>query len=163
MGHIRVSESYVAEHPEADPVATEVVINLLVTAGRVLEQLDAVLRPHGLTTSAFNLLQILDGDAEALTPTEVARRLPVAVTTATVTGLLDTCQRKGLVRRRPHPDDGRRVLVDLTPAGRSLLRDVEPLVIAAEKQWVEPLTPAARQRLLRALGQVQDGLGALPG
>lgn len=163
MGHIRVSEQYVAEHPEADPVATEVVINVLVTGGRLLERLDAVLRPHGLTGSTFNVLQIVAGDPEPLTPTEIARRLPVAVTTATVTGLLDTASRRGLVERRPHPTDRRRVLVHLTPAGRALLRRVGPEVAEAEKGWVAALSPTGRQHLLRALGQLQDGLGALPG
>lgn len=148
--------------PEADPEVTQVVVDLLVTAGRLLDRMDALLRPHGLTTSAFNVLHILAGDPDPLTPTEVARRLPVPVTTATVTGLLDTLQRKGLLQRRPHPEDRRRVLVVLTDEGRALLGRLAPEVAAAERRWTAALPLSSRPRLLRALAQVRESLDESP-
>lgn len=152
---IRVSADYVASTPGADPSATEVVINALVVGAKLSDGLDGVLRPFGLTTGSFNLLQIVAGADGPLTPTEIARRSNVKVTTATVTGLLDTCQRNGLVQRRPHPGDRRRVLVQLTPAGRALLGEVGPQVVAAEKRWVGGLSESRRQTLLRALGELR--------
>ncbi len=45
----------------------------------------------------------------------------VALSPPTVTGILDRLQARDLVSRSRHPSDGRRLVVDLTPTGRSLL------------------------------------------
>jgi DNA-binding MarR family transcriptional regulator len=37
-----------------------------------------------------------------------------------VTNAADRLERAGLVVRRPHPEDGRAVLLEITPAGRKL-------------------------------------------
>lgn len=152
--YLRVSDEYVAEHPTADPRATEVVINALVVGQLLADRMEAVLRPYGLTLGSFNLLTIVDGADGPSTPTEIARNSPSKVTTATVTGLLDTCERKGLVRRDRDRNDRRRVLVSLTPAGRALLDAIAPEVIEAEKRWVGPLSASRRTALLRGLGEL---------
>ena len=158
-GPFRVSSDYVARNPAADPSATELVINVLHTAELLGRRLDQALRAFGLTRGSHNVLQILDGATEALTPTEVSARL--TVTSATVTGLLDTLERRGLARRRPHPDDRRSVLVEITDDGRRLLDALVPDLIEHEKRWAAALNPARREQLLRLLGAVQDQLRSL--
>lgn len=157
---IRVSQQFRDENPDADASATEVVMNALVVGHALLDAMDRTLRPHGLTTAAFNLLQIVAGADEPLTPTEIARRVNAPVTTATMSGLLDTCQRKGLVQRQPHPGDGRRVLVHITPAGRALLAVAARDVFALERRLVGPLPDARRETLVRALGELRGAIEA---
>jgi DNA-binding MarR family transcriptional regulator len=58
----------------------------------------------------------------------------------------------GLVSRRPDPDDGRRVLVELTPAGLERLRATR----AQREGWLaetieREFTPAERETLADAL------------
>jgi DNA-binding MarR family transcriptional regulator len=158
--HIRVSATYGAENPDADPGATEVVINLLVVGLSLAARMETVLRPFGVSLGSFNLLHIVAGADEPITPTEIARRSFSRVTTATVTGLLDTNERNGLLRRGRHPNDRRRVLVELTPAGRALLDAIAPAVAAAEKRWVGSLSDGRRRALLRGLGEVQAALSS---
>lgn len=55
-------------------------------------------------------------DAPAQTPGQLARE--VALSQATVTGILDRLEARGLVERRRDVRDRRRVLLNLTPAGR---------------------------------------------
>jgi DNA-binding MarR family transcriptional regulator len=131
------------------------VINALTVGTLLAERMDGVLRPFGLTVGSFTLLTIVAGDSSPVTPTDIARRSPTRVTTATVTGLLDTCERKGLVRRSPHPSDKRRVLVHLTPAGRALVGDATAATVAAEQRWVGPLTESRRTAMLRGLGELR--------
>lgn len=157
---IRVSEEYVATHPEADPTRTELVLNLLTSAAYVLASMEDLLRPLGLTTSAFNVLQIVAGDPEPLSPSEITARYPIPVTSATMTGLLDTCERRGWVVRRPHPGDRRRILVEITEAGERARADAEALVIEAEHHWTAPTTEASRRRTTAVLGDVLDHLRA---
>src|SRR5262245_49889267 len=47
--------------------------------------------------------------------------------TAGMTRLIDRLETKGLVRRAPHPDDRRSVLIELTESGRSLLPKLPPV------------------------------------
>jgi DNA-binding MarR family transcriptional regulator len=58
----------------------------------------------------------------------------------------------GMVSRRPDPDDGRRAIIDLTPAGRKAIADSR----AAREDWLgatleRELEPAERDALRRAL------------
>ena len=158
-GPFRVSRDYVQRNPDADPSATELVINVLHTAELLGRRLDHVLRPFGLTQGSHNVLQVLGGATEPLTPTEVSARL--TVTSATVTGLLDTLEARSLATRRPHPADRRSVLVEISDAGRRLLDGLVPELIQHEKEWAAALAPQRREQLLRLLGAVQDGLRAL--
>lgn len=158
-GAFRVSPDYGERNPTADPSATELVINVLHTAELLGRQLDLALRPFGLTRGSHNVLQILGGASEPLTPTEVSARL--TITSATVTGLLDTLENRHLARRRPHPVDRRSLLVEITDDGRRLLDRLVPDLIEHEKRWAAALSASRREQLLRLLGAVQDQLRSL--
>lgn len=158
-GPFRVSRDYIERNPAADPSATELAINIVHTAELLGRRLDQALRTFGLTRGSHNVLQILGGATEPLTPTEVSARL--TVTSATVTGLLDTLESRGLARRRPHPGDRRSVFVEITEAGRQLLDRLVPELIEHEKRWAAALSPSRREQLLRLLGAVQDQLRSL--
>jgi DNA-binding MarR family transcriptional regulator len=69
------------------------------------------------TTEAAVLGQLLHEGA--LTPTLIAAR--TGLTAGSATSLIDRLVSAGLVERTPHPDDRRRVLVDLTARGRSAI------------------------------------------
>src|SRR5438034_1386181 len=68
----RVSGEFVANNPGADPTATELVINLLVTATLLQGQLDGILREYRLTMGSFNVLQVIAGDPQPLSPSDIA-------------------------------------------------------------------------------------------
>jgi DNA-binding MarR family transcriptional regulator len=62
-------------------------------------------------------------------------------------------ERAGLVTRRPDPDDGRRAIVELTPAGLEALEDLR----ARREDWLSSaleseLDAAEREQLAAALG-----------
>jgi DNA-binding MarR family transcriptional regulator len=76
---------------------------------------------HGLTLSDFDVLvQLSQAPGRRLRPVELARR--VLLTRSGVTRLVAGLERAGLVERVPAPDDGRGQLVQLTAAGRDVLR-----------------------------------------
>lgn len=84
-----------------------------MTAARFERLLDA----QGMTHAGWQVLLAI-GD-EALTQREVADRC--YVTPATVTGVVDTLEREGLVTRERGTDDRRVVRVRLTDEGRARL------------------------------------------
>ena len=83
------------------------------------------------------------------------------MTTASVTSLLDTLQRRGLVERRPDPTDRRKLLVVITDEGRGLVDQFLPEVVALETAALVGLSEPQRAQLLELLGVVEAGLGAL--
>lgn len=66
---------------------------------------------------------------------------------------------RGLVTRRPSPEDGRRVEVSLAPAGRALLRDAPPMAQAQLIAGLRKLKPDAREGLARGLSALVLELG----
>ena len=105
------------------------------------------------STSPIDVLAILHGAGEPLPPSTIAERM--IVSRPTMTGLLGTLERRGLITRLPHPTDGRMALVDLTPHARAQVDSFRPVLHAVEKQWVGCLTDAEQQLFLRMLARLQ--------
>jgi DNA-binding MarR family transcriptional regulator len=64
-----------------------------------------------------------------------------------MTQLVGRLQRDGLVRRVPHPEDGRGVLVEATDLGREVLGRVEAEYSAALDALLDRLDPADREAI----------------
>ena len=154
----RVSGDYATENPGTDPTATELTVNLLLTAALLEGRLERLLRQSKLTLGSFNAMQIMAGDPEPLTPSEVTRRMTVPVTTATMTGILDTLEGNGYIERRRHATDRRRVNLHLTAAGRRVNQDIVPRVLQHEKTWTAALNKTERERLTDGLVRLSEHL-----
>jgi DNA-binding MarR family transcriptional regulator len=66
----------------------------------------------GLGPADTKALDVLQRQGE-MTPKELGQLTGLAP--ASITGMVDRLEARGLVRRRPHPVDGRRVLVSVIP------------------------------------------------
>jgi DNA-binding MarR family transcriptional regulator len=60
------------------------------------------------------------------TPASAIRSAALQVRHHAAVGLVDRCERAGLVRRGPDPDDRRQVRVTLTQKGESILAGLSP-------------------------------------
>ncbi|MGH3004254.1 MAG: MarR family winged helix-turn-helix transcriptional regulator [Gaiellaceae bacterium] len=69
-------------------------------------------------------------------------------------GILDTLEEGGFVERRRDPNDRRRHLVSLTPAGKRQLSSFRKLVERLEDDVLEPLSAEERSELHRLLLRV---------
>lgn len=102
----------------------------------------AVERQHGLSNAAAQTLAIIEGAGGPLAPSIIAGRL--MVTTGSMTSLLDTLERRGLVRRQPHPSDRRQLLVHLTDEGQALVDTFLPEIVIVQTALVAGLSEADR-------------------
>jgi len=75
-----------------------------------------------------------------------------------VTGVLDSLERRGLVRRIRNEEDRRRVTVEITDEGLRVLAEVRAVVHRNEKTWMQALSDAELKRLIKLLQRVQTGL-----
>src|SRR6266545_1450733 len=80
-------------------------------------------RALGLTLAQFDVVASL-GERTDMTLRELSER--TLITKGTLTGVVDRLERRGIVRRRADPADGRRTFVELTPPGRRLFARVFP-------------------------------------
>jgi len=117
------------------------------------------LRHHGLSAAGRQALAVLEGAGRPLSPTTISERL--LVTTASVTSLLDTLERRGLVARLRDPDDRRKLLVSLTKEGQQIVDQFLPEVVALQTAVRVGLKEAERRRLLRSLAAVREAVAAL--
>jgi DNA-binding MarR family transcriptional regulator len=85
----------------------------------LLANLDAILRPYGITFSRYEALVLLSyAHSGALPLSRLGERLQVHATS--VTNIVDRLEAAGLVRREPNPDDGRGTLAVITDDGRAI-------------------------------------------
>lgn len=93
------------------------------------------------------------------TPAELADA--AGVTRATMTGLVDTLERDGFVKREPDPIDRRQMSVRLTPRGEKFLDAFLPGHFKAIAALMSPLNETERKTLVRLLNKIQQQAAAL--
>jgi MarR family transcriptional regulator, negative regulator of the multidrug operon emrRAB len=157
---VQASPDFETLYPEASRAATECAMNLVKTGEMILTRVAEVLRPFGLSPAGGLILSMLSDSPEPLGPGQIRDRLLVAG--PTVTGLVDSLERQGLVRRVAHPVDRRRLLVELTDRGGEVAHAFLPVIHTAQRPWLACLTASEQLQLIELLGRVQEHLSPLP-
>lgn len=126
---------------------------VLARASRAIEAHAAAdVSRHGLTIAEFGVLEVLYHKGPLLLG-DLQQR--ILVSSGGVTYLIDRLEARGLVHRRPCPEDRRARYAALTPAGESLVREIFPSHAAAIRRAVGGVPAPERRelsRMLRALG-----------
>jgi DNA-binding MarR family transcriptional regulator len=129
---------------------------LLRSPGFLLAKLGFVMKARALTEFEragfeayhYSLLALLD-EGERETQGTIADVL--GLDRSQLVGILDALENRGLVERRRDPQDRRRHVVSLTPAGRRQLVKLRTIVAEVENEFFAPLDPATREALHGAL------------
>jgi MarR family transcriptional regulator, 2-MHQ and catechol-resistance regulon repressor len=150
---IRVPADFEPEFPGASRSAAEVAANLARTATAFVSAVERWPREaENLSASAFQTLAILEGADEPLAAHVIAERL--LVRSASVTSLLDTLERRGLVERHPNPTDRRKILVYVTDEARRIVNEALPVQHAVITAAVGDVSNADREQLITTLATI---------
>jgi DNA-binding MarR family transcriptional regulator len=106
-----------------------------------------------LTPSQFRALRTLMRH-DTMRPSALSEHLRIAPRSAT--DVLDGLAAKGLVHRRPDPQDRRATLVALTGHGIEVADDIRAASGSEAERIFDRLTPADRVHLARILRLLQD-------
>jgi DNA-binding MarR family transcriptional regulator len=154
---VRVHRDFEEEFPEGSALATECFLNLGRVAVGMLSELGRLLDGFGIPSyTSFNAMTVLAGAGEPIPPSVVASRM--VVTRPTVTGILGTLERLGLVVRSAHGSDGRMRLVSLSGAGRDLVQLVLPEVHRFEEELFGTMDRHEQITLLGSLAAIAGRL-----
>jgi DNA-binding MarR family transcriptional regulator len=149
--------------PDLDPSACEAFLNLLRAGDEAYRQSEGFFSEHNITPGRFTVLILLSdklgGEPLPQTPAELAEK--AGVTRATITGLVDTLERDGLVRREHDSDDRRMMLVHLTQKGHATLREILPGHFKRMAALMAPLSEHERKALVRLLDKVAGQASAM--
>jgi DNA-binding MarR family transcriptional regulator len=157
MAKIEMPGDYLEQTPDANPLATEAVMNTIRTADLAFDRIGRLLRPLGVSAAGGLVLGQLR-DHGAMSPSELGDRL--IVTRATVTGLLDSLERRGLVSRAANPADRRGLVVEITAAGIETLKQVRTIIHGRETLWMGPLSDADLEAYIELHHRIQDSIAA---
>jgi len=162
-------------YPELDPSACEAYLHLLRAGDEVFSVSERNLSKHTISQGRFGVLMLLwnsvqrrtgTGDATDAcrpagprTPAELADA--AGVTRATMTGLIDTLERDGLVRREPDPDDRRMMSVRLTPKADAFVAQLLPAHFRIMARLMAPLSESERKTLVALLTKILQSASEL--
>ena len=143
-------------HPDLDPSACEAYLNLLRAGDEAYRRSEVFLSEHNMSPGRFTVMMLLydkiGGKPVPQTPADLAEK--AGVTRATVTGLVDTLERDGLVTREHDSGDRRMMLIHLTPKGHSALQEILPGHFKQMAAQMAPLSEHERTTLVRLLNKV---------
>lgn len=138
-------------------------MNLLRTGDEMFRLMHAHYHGHSISQGRFVVLLLLfdklAGSSAAHTPAELAEK--AGVTRATMTGLIDTLERDGLVHRAPDLDDRRMLSVTLTKKGDEFIKALLPVHFRRITELMSPLNENERKTLVRLLNKIIERTAAL--
>ena len=152
-------ERRVGELHDVDFAAMEAVANVFRVASAVRNHMEReVLGPDQLSWTGFTALFVLWvwGDQESRHLAEQC-----SVTKATLTGIVSTLESREFVTRRPNPDDGRMVIVALSPKGLATIRRLFPIFNQHEALVTKRLSEHDRRAMAHHLREVLRSIGDL--
>jgi DNA-binding MarR family transcriptional regulator len=118
------------------------------TAEDILLALRRIMRSMDIASRQLICLQNLQ-EQGPLTTGKLAEA--VSLSPATVTGILDRMERRGLITRERRPEDKRRVLVAVTAAGQSAAEAAPSYLAKRLAQSLERLPEAERAEIQRVI------------
>ena len=134
--------------------AQEAFLSLVRTETALRAGLEQVLGPHGLSLAQYNVLRILRGAGrEGVCRNDIRDRLVSRM--PDVSRLLDRMEAAGLVRRVRSTEDRRQVTTTLTPRGRALVDQLDPLVAAEHQRRLGHLSERQLRTLIDLLAQIR--------
>lgn len=123
----------------------------------VLAAVDGALRPFGLTFARYEGLVLLSFSRQGTLPLgKMGKRLMIHPTS--VTNIIDRLEQQALVRRIPHPTDGRTTLAEITAEGRRLAARATEAVNEVSF-GLESLSKQDLQHLIRIIRRLRHSIG----
>ena len=156
ISSVKLAPDFEERYPDSSAAATECAMNLVLTADLLEKRVTSLLLPFDLSPATGLVLSILADSETPMSPNLIADRL--IISRASVTSLLDSLEKRGYVKRQPHPSDRRMLLVELTDSGYQVANRFRPIVHQHQKVWLQVLDEKEQAQLIQMLHRLQAAL-----
>ncbi|MGO4700332.1 MarR family winged helix-turn-helix transcriptional regulator [Dyella sp. 2RAB6] len=145
------------------PVQEAVLLRMLLMAGNaVIEEIEHILKPHGLSDSDFRtLMMVYTAPGGRTSPSELcgyAQQSPTNMTRIT-----NVLVQQGFVTRASSDEDRRRVELSITPLGRRFVRKLLPTLFPRIHGAFASLSATEQKTLEQLLRKVAANIDQLIG
>lgn len=135
-------------------IEQEALLSILRTSAELWDRVEHLLRPHGITSTQYNVLRILRGaEPDGLCRNELRDRMLTRM--PDVTRLLDRMEEAGLVERARDTEDRRMVTTRITKRATQLLATLDPIVADYEKRFFSGVDRDRIQTLIGVLDEIR--------
>ena len=146
----------IVQEPPFASLEEEALLNLLRASDCLNRALHLKTRQWGLSSTQYNVLRILRGaQPSGLTCSAIGSRMITAE--PDITRLLARLKALKLIRQRRDSEDRRVVWTCISEAGLKLLREMDPVILAAPKELLARLNQAELAELIRLLELARCG------
>lgn len=134
----------------------EAYLSVVRTTTTLMDQVEDLLKPFGISATQYNVLRILRGAGEGgLCRNELRDRMLTRM--PDMTRLLDRMEEAGLVTRSRERDDRRMVLTRITARGGELLGELDGPINELHRKQLALLSDDKLRSLIDLLRVVREG------
>lgn len=148
-----IDPNAVVEVVDASFLQTLLGFNARMAALKAIAVFIPRMAPYGLRIVDFSILSIVHHN-----PGVTSRQLcdTLNLLPPNLVGKIAALEKRGLLLRHPHPQDGRALGLHLTAEGHAMMQEAEEHVSTLEADVAAALTPRERQTLTRLLRKVYE-------
>lgn len=126
---------------------------LLRARETVMEQFRPMLSRHDVTEQQWRVIRVV-AEAGKLDATEVAAR--ASILAPSLTRMIRTLETRKFIKRRKDANDGRRVILEIAPAGIALIERASPESLAVYDKLETKFGKVKLETLLDLLDELQN-------
>lgn len=147
----QILDQWSEERPDLNTASLGVVIRVMTLYRSFSRQATRALEGVDLELWEYDVLSALrrQGEPYSLPATRLARE--TGLSSGAMTNRIDRLETRGLVRRRPDPEDRRGVNVSLTAKGRKLIDKAIQHRLDSAEESLQALSAAQQRQLARLL------------
>lgn len=161
MDHVdEILHQWNRERPDLDVAPMGLIGRLGRVVHYLTREMDKTFARFGLTGASFDVLATLRraGAPHSLSPGDLLSTM--MITSGTLTNRIDQLEKAGLVARASNPEDGRSVIISLTPKGLATIDAAVTAHVETQKRLVSVLPEAERALLDGQLRAFLAGIAA---
>ena len=137
------------------PVSRAAVINIFYSSGWLKDILTSKLKPFDLSLEQFNVLRILRGqNGKPINLQDIQERMVTKM--SNTTRLVDKLIQKDFVKRQICENNRRKVEIEITSLGLSILKQLDPIINNTEEQITNTLSSDELAQLNKLLLKLKN-------
>lgn len=142
-----------SEYKNKMNVDERVMMAIVRVAERFKKESAAIFKNYGLTFPQYNVLRVLEASKNGQNRVRDINRI-MLVSGANMTGITKRMEKTGFIIRKSDPNDDRLKWLELTPKGKSVLKDIADENARNVKRYLKDCSARMKAEILSILNGI---------